>query len=284
MHRLACLALAACALSAPALAQSPPTSSTPTPEEIAKRDSFTLAGGVALSPDYVGSNDYRLIPAAAVRGKLSGISFSTKGLYLYVDAIPHGADKMDFNLGPIVGARLNRTRHIKDDIVDLLPRRKTAIEVGGFAGVSFHGVTNPYDTLALHLDVLHDVANAHKSTTFSPNVDFSTPLSRTTYASASVGAEFVSNRFADYYFSISPLDSLATGGVLPVFDADGGMKNWKASLLVNQSLSGDLLHGFSLFGTVNYSRLVGDFKRSPIVSQRGSPNQWLLAGGLAYTW
>jgi outer membrane scaffolding protein for murein synthesis (MipA/OmpV family) len=45
-----------------------------------------------------------------------------------------------------------------------------------------------------------------------------------------------------------------------------------------------LLHGFSLFGTVNYSRLVGDFKRSPIVSQRGSPNQWLLAGGLAYTW
>jgi outer membrane scaffolding protein for murein synthesis (MipA/OmpV family) len=284
MHRLACLALAACALSAPALAQSPPTSSTPTPEEIAKRDSFTLAGGVALSPDYVGSNDYRLIPAAAVRGKLSGISFSTKGLYLYVDAIPHGADKMDFNLGPIVGARLNRTRHIKDDIVDLLPRRKTAIEVGGFAGVSFHGVTNPYDTLALHLDVLHDVANAHKSTTFSPNVDFSTPLSRTTYASASVGAEFVSNRFADYYFSISPSDSLATGGVLPVFDADGGMKNWKASLLVNQSLSGDLLHGFSLFGTVNYSRLVGDFKRSPIVSQRGSPNQWLLAGGLAYTW
>jgi MipA family protein len=72
--------------------------------------------------------------------------------------------------------------------------------------------------------------------------------------------------------------------VLPVFDADGGMKNWKASLLLNQSLTGDLLHGFSLFGTANYSRLVGDFKRSPIVAQRGSANQWLLAAGLAYTW
>ena len=39
--------------------------------------------------------------------------------------------------------------------------------------------------------------------------------------------------------------------------------------------------GFSLFGTANYSRLVGDFKRSPIVSQRGSANQWVLAAGLA---
>jgi outer membrane scaffolding protein for murein synthesis (MipA/OmpV family) len=93
----------------------------------------------------------------------------------------------------------------------------------------------------------------------------------------------VSNKYADYYFSISPADSAATGGLLPVFDADGGMKHWKIGLLLNQSLSGDLLHGLSIFGTANYFRLVGDFKRSPIVSDRGSASQWLLAGGLAYT-
>jgi MipA family protein len=282
MRHFACLALAACCLGSPALAQSPPTN-VPTPEELAKKDSVTLAGGAALTPDYEGSNDYRIIPAAAIRGKVNGISFSTKGLYLYVDLIPQGSG-IDLDVGPIVGLRLNRTGHIKDDVVDLLPDRKTAVELGGFAGISLHGLTNPYDTLALHLDVVHDVAGAHKSTTFSPNLNFSTPLSRSAYASASVGAEFVSGRFADYYFSISPADSLATGGVLPVFDADGGMKNWKASLLLNQSLTGDLLHGFSLFGTANYSRLVGDFKRSPIVAQRGSANQWLLAAGLAYTW
>jgi outer membrane scaffolding protein for murein synthesis (MipA/OmpV family) len=62
------------------------------------------------------------------------------------------------------------------------------------------------------------------------------------------------------------------------------MKNWKASLLVNQSITGNLLHGLSIFGTVQYSRLVGDFRDSPIVSVRGSPNQWLAATGLAYTW
>lgn len=285
MRYFAGVALAASCLATPAFAQSAAAAAElPSPADIAQKDSFTIGVGGALIPDYEGSDDYRLIPAAAIRGKVSGISFSTRGTYLYVDVIPQGSGQMDFDAGPIVGARLNRTKHhLKDNVVDLLPRRKTAFEVGGFAGVSFHGLTNPYDTLALHLDVLHDIGKAHKSTVISPNVDFSTPLSRTTYASASVGAEFVSNKFADYYFTISPTDSVATAGALPVFNADGGMKNWKASLLLNQSITGDLLHGFSIFGTGQYSRLMGDFKRSPITSDRGSASQWLAAAGVAYT-
>lgn len=281
MRRFACLALAAGFAASPALAQSEPTAGQlPTPEEISTRDSLTIGLGAAVTPDYEGSNDYRIIPAGAIRGKYKGISFSTRGTYLFVDVIP-GGGKLELDAGPIVGVRMNSRRHIEDDVVEDLPRLKRAFEVGGFAGVSFHGLTNPYDTLALRLDVLHDIGNAHESTTFTPNLEFSTPLSRTTYLGASVGAEFVANRYADYYFGITPAGSLASG--LPVFNPDGGMKNWKLGLLLNQSLSGDLLHGFSIFGAGQYSRLVGDFKRSPIVSDRGSPNQWLLGAGLAYT-
>ena len=281
MRHVACVALAACCLSSPAFAQSSPTDG-PSAENVARKDSVTIAGGVGLLPDYEGSDDYRLIPVVAIRGQVDRISFSTKGLYLYVDVIPDG-EKFGFDFGPIAGVRLNRTKHIKDDVVDLLPDRKTAIEIGGFAGVSFHGLTNPYDTLALRFDVVHDVANAHQSTTFTPNVEFSTPLSRTTYASLSVSAEFVGNKYADYYFSVTPAESALTGGVLPVFDADGGMKDWRVGLLLNQSVSGDLLHGFSIFGAARYTRLVSDFRDSPIVSDRGSASQWLVAGGLAYT-
>ena len=283
MRQLTCFALAAC-LASPAFAQNQPTAgSLPTPEEVANKDIVTVAAGAAIVPDYEGSDDYRIGPAGAIRGKVHGISFNTRGTYLFVDVIPGNA-KVDLDAGPIVGVRFNSRRKVDDDVVKLLPKRKTAIEVGGFAGVSFHGLTNPYDTLALRVDVLHDIGSAHKSTTFSPNLEFSTPLSRTTYASASVGAEFVSDRFADYYFSLTPADSVRTGGVLLPFNASGGMKNWKAGMLLNQSIGGDLLHGFSIFGLGQYSRLVGDFKRSPIVSQRGSANQWIGALGLAYTW
>lgn len=255
----------------------------PSPDAIAGKDMITVAIGAGYVPDYVGSDEYRIIPAAAIRGKVNGYSFTTRGTYLYVDAIPHrGASKVEFDLGAIAGLRLNRTGDIDDPVVKLLPHRKTAFEVGGYAGVGVHGIVDPYDTLAFRVDVLHDIGNAHKSTTISPNVDFSTPLSRKTYASVNVGADFVSSRFADYYFGISPSDSLRSG--LPTFNAGGGMEDWKAGLLVNQSITGDLLHGFSIFGTGQYSRLVGDFKRSPIVSERGSANQWLAAAGLAYTW
>ncbi|MEO8547434.1 MAG: MipA/OmpV family protein, partial [Sphingomicrobium sp.] len=98
------LALAACC-SAPAFAQD--QQPLPTPEEINSADSFTIAGGGAYVPDYEGSDDYKLIPAVAIRGKLHGISFATRGTYLYVDVV-NGSGKVDFDVGPIAGVRLNR--------------------------------------------------------------------------------------------------------------------------------------------------------------------------------
>ena len=286
MRRLACIVLAAATcLATPALAQDAPASAElPKPDELSNRDMFTAAVGVGYTPDYEGSDDYRIIPAAAIRGQVSGISFSTEGTYLYVDVIPKTSSNYDLLLGPVAGVRLNRTRKIDDAVVRLLPDKKTAIELGGFAGVAFSGLTNPYDSLAVKLTAVHDVADAHRSTVVMPEVSFSTPLSRRTYASVSLGGEWVTNKFADYYFSVTPADRIASGNVLPVFDADGGMKNWKAGLLLNQSITGDLLGGFSIFGTANYSHLMGDFKRSPIVSQRGSASQWVAAAGIAYTW
>ena len=270
------------AIASPAFAQQ--GAALPNPEDVASRDTLTIGAGAGIVPDYEGSDDYRFIPVAAARGRYHGIAFTTRGTYLFVDVVPRGSAKVDFEFGPIAGARLNSRRHIDDDIVRLLPKRKTAFELGGFAGVGINGLTNPYDRLGFRLDVLHDVGSAHESTVLSPNIEFSTPVSRTTFVGVQLGADFVSNKFADYYFTITPADSAATGGVLPVFDADGGMKNWKAGLLVNQSLTGDLLGGLSIFAVGQYSRLVGDFKDSPIVSVRGDPNQWVGAAGLAYTW
>jgi outer membrane scaffolding protein for murein synthesis (MipA/OmpV family) len=273
------IAAALCALATPALAQDP--TSPPLPDPNDQSDTLTIGVGGAILPDYEGSNDYRIIPAAAVRGRVGGIAFFSRATYLYADLIPRGAGKLEFDAGPIVGVRFNRTGKIKDDIVDLLPSRHKAIEIGGFAGATLHGLTNPYDALSARLDVVKDVGNGHGSTVITPSIDFGTPLSRRTYVSASLSADWVGGGYADYYYSISPSDTLASG--LRTYDADGGFKGWKVGLLANQSITGDLTHGLSLFGTASYGRLAGDFKRSPIVADRGSASQWLGAIGLAYT-
>jgi len=263
----------------PALAQA---TGDPLPDPNDNSNTFTIGGGAAYIPDYEGSDDYKFIPAAAVRGRISGISFFTRSTYLYVDFVPRGDNALDFDAGPIVGVRLNRTGKVHDDFVDALPERDAAIEVGGFAGITYHGLTNPYDALSIRLDVVKDVAGAHESTIITPTIDFGTPVSRYTYIGLSLSAEWAGGKYADYYYSISPAASVASG--LPVYDADGGFKSWRLGLLVNQSITGDLTHGVSIFATGAYSHLSGDFKDSPIVDLRGSASQWLGAIGLAYTW
>jgi len=272
------IAAALGALASPAFAQSG-DAALPNPND--QSDTFTIGAGVGMVPDYEGSDDYRFIPAVAARGRISGISFSTRGTYLYVDVIPRGSGKIEFDAGPIAGVRLNRTGKIKDDFVNRLPDRKAAIELGGFAGITAHGLTNPYDSLSFRLDVVKDVANGHGSTVITPTLDFGTPISRTTYVGASLSADFVGEGYADSYFSVTPAEAVASG--LRAYDADGGYKGWKVALLANQSLSGDLTRGLSLFGTGSYGRLAGDFRRSPIVADRGSASQWFGAIGLGYT-
>ena len=275
--RLIMLAAALAAIASPALAQTDP----PLPDPNDQSNTFTIGAGAGWIPDYEGSDDYRLIPAAAIRGRISGISFFTRGTFLYVDLVPRGEGKLEFDAGPIVGVRFNRTSKIKDDAVDALPERDKAIEVGGFVGLTAHGLTNPYDSLSFRVDVVKDVGGGHGSTIVSPAIDFGTPLSRTFYVGASLSADFAGDDYADYYFSISAAEALASG--LDAYDADGGFKGWKVGLLANQSLTGDLTHGLSLFGTASYGRLAGDFKRSPIVDDRGSSGQWMGAVGLGYT-
>ena len=98
----------------------------------------------------------------------------------------------------------------------------------------------------------------------------------------SLSAEWAGDDYAEYYYSIDPAGSLASG--LPVFDADGGFKHWRVGLFANQSLSGNLLHGWSIFGVGLYTKLSGDFADSPIVDDRGSSSQWFGGRGVADTW
>jgi outer membrane protein len=284
MLRTVLLAAAMAAFAAPALAQSTdaapaPASTLPDPND--QSDQLTIGVGGAYLPDYTGSNDYRLSPGAVVRGRVGGIGFSTRGTALDVNLVPRGKDKLSFSAGPSIGLGLNRTGKVKDPLVALLPRRKKAIEVGGFVGASLHGLTNPYDSLGAKLLVTHDVGNAHRSTMVTPSIDFSTPLSRSTYVGLSAGLDFVSTRYAQYYFGVTPAEATLSG--LPAFTPKGGLKDWKVNLLAVQSLSGNLLKGLALGGSLGYSRLQGDFKRSPLVAQRGKAGQWLAALGLAYS-
>lgn len=246
-------------------------------------NSLTIGLGGGYVPSYEGSDDYEFTPIGVAFGKVSGFSFATRGTGLSVDLIRDKAGApVSFEFGPLVHVRLDRTSRIKDPQVRALGELDTAIEVGAFVGVKKNGLLHKYDSLGFRLTWQKDVADTHESTILTPAVEYATPLSPRTYAQLGLQMERVGDGYARTYFGVTPAGSVASG--LPVYNADGGWKNWRATLLLAQTLTGDLRHpGLSLFGGISYSRLKGDIARSPIVAIAGDRDQYFAIAGLSYT-
>lgn len=275
------LLLSAALLAAPALAQGPAGEADAPISE--RPGDFTIGLAVAYGPSYEGSDNYVIRPGGLLRADLGPVVLTTRGTYLYADLLDSDAADggLDLEAGPIAGVRLNRVGGIEDRRVRRLGKLDPAIELGGFFGVGVKGLTNPYDRLGARVEVVGDVNGVHDSLVVTPSVEFQTPLSRTTFVGASLSADFVSDKYADAYFSVDAPGAARSG--LPVFNADGGYKNWGANLIAAHSLTGDLRRGWALFGLANYKRLQNDFRRSPLVSIAGDPDQWFGAVGVSYT-
>ena len=270
-------ALAALLAASPAFAQE---EDEPLPND---PNSLTIGVGGAYVPSYEGSDDYELIPIGLIRGKIAGFGFSTRGTALYLDLIRDDPNEnFSFDLGPVANVRLDRTGGIKDPQVRALGELDRAIEVGAWAGLAKNGVFHRYDSLGFSLTWQHDVTDKHDSAIITPAIQYTTPLSEKTLVQVGVQAEHVGAGYGLTYFSVTPAGAAASG--LPVYATDGGWKNYRISLFGAQMLTGDLRNPkLSLFAGLSYSRLLGDFKRSPIVAIAGDADQYFATVGLAYT-
>jgi MipA family protein len=240
----------------PVLAQEEPRVRVP--------DSFTAGVGTANIPRYEGADDNVFVPAAAIRGSVSGITFSTLGTALFVDLVPsYTGTGTKFVAGPMAHVTFNRTsaKRTRDPQIVALGKIDTAIEIGGHIGISRTGViTSDFDTFTVDVAFSHDVTGTHNSLIVTPSVSYGTPLSEKIYVGMSVAANHVGGGYAQTYFGVTPLQSVASG--LLTAPAGSGFKDINFGLLTNISLTGDLRGGLSLFAIGNYERLLGDFARS----------------------
>lgn len=252
-------------------------------DSVLSGDHLTIGAGAVYGPSYEGSDDHVVTPVPVVQGRLKGIDITPRPGGVALDFIADGDDpRIGFSLGPVATYSGNRKRQIEDPVVRSLGKLDAAIDVGVNAGVTFYKPLHDYDSLTVSVDVKWDVAGAHGGMIVIPQVSYFTPLSRAAFVNFGVSAKHVDDDYGDYYYSVSPAQSAASG--LPVFQGKGGWVKAGANLLAGYDLDGNLLNGgFSIIALASYDRLMGNAKRTPFTSIRGDADQWLIGAGLGYT-
>lgn len=279
--KLIAAGLAALTVAAPVLAQDSDADGPPTgvyEGSVFDGDWLSIGAGAVYGPSYRGSDDYVVSPLPIVQGSLGGVGINPRPGGLALDFVPDADGEVAFSAG--VAAKLNRNRasQIEDPVVKTYGKLDTALEVGPSVGVSFPAALNPYDSLSFNLDALWDVAGAHMGMTMTPSVTYFTPVSRGAAISLSVSATHVDDDYAGYYYSV------AAGGALPAYQAEGGFESAGVNLLGAIDLDGDLANGgLAIIVLGGYSRVLGDARRSPFTAIRGDADQWMGALGLGYT-
>lgn len=144
------------------------------------------------------------------------------------------------------------------------------IELGGFLDYF------PVDWLRMRIEVLQGIGGQHGVVAnFSSDVIMRLGPQWT----LSGGPRFTlaSTAATTPYFSVNAAQAAASG--LPVFNAQGGAHSAGGGAQLRYKID----PSWEVHSYVEYRRLLGDAAASPIVQQRGSPNQVTVGLGASYT-
>lgn len=252
-------------------------------QSVLARDNITIGLGAGYVPSYEGSDQHVLFPAPVVRGTYKGYSFGVRGTGLFVDLVKDPIlPKVEYIAGPLVKVRLERNNRIRDAVVRSLGKRDIALEAGVSGGIAINRIFGRFDSLTLQTDAIADVSGVYNGAVVTPSISYSTPINTAGVFTLTGSGDIVDNNYADYYYSVTPAGSAASG--LPQFRARGGLKSLGVNALLGYDLSGDALDGgWGVFVLGSYSRMQGDAADSPIVSIRGDADQLFGGVGVTYT-
>lgn len=228
---------------------------------------LSAGGGALLAPSYEGDDDYQLSVLPSVE-----IAYGSR----FRASVENGAryaliNEQTLRAGPIGRIRFareedgSRTFAVSgDDTDDLrgLGDVDTSIELGGYA---------EYDIGALTLSAEvrqavsgHDGAVAEMAARWSGRGElFDAPI----VWSVGPRARIVDDRFNRAYFGVDAAQSVASG--LPVFSPSGGLHSYGIGASVIMPVGSD----WAAVLVVGYDRLAGEPADSPLVRERGSPDQ-----------
>ena len=242
---------------APAVAANPPPAQ------------WTVELGVELRalPHYQGSEVYGVYPFPLFDVRPAG---TPPRFHAPRDGIGYALYDTDMiKAGPVLQVELGR--HVKHNpALEGLGNVGVTAEVGGFVDYW------PTHWLRARVEPRQGIGG-HHGIVSDQTVDFVVPVSPQWTLSGGPRMTIATKAANAPYFSVDPNQSAASG--LPVYDAGGGIRSIGAGTQARYQWNRQWAsHAF-----IEYTRLVGDVGNSPIVAQRGAPDQAMVGFGTTYS-
>lgn len=233
-----------------------------------------VGAGVGGYPDYMGSNDYTFGAAPLMQVYFSGNRYASLiGNELRVNLL----NDAHWRVGPSVIYRFGR-KSVDDDVVNRVHELDDSLALGGFAGYLWHERSEPFKTLGITASFQTDVTNTGTGWTGNAQVYGTYPISRPLILTGGLGSTYASSTYMHSYFDVTPQDTMTSG--LRAYSAGDGFRDnrgWVGTII-------NLTSDWHILTSIMYSRLMDEAGDSPIVSDRGSRDQWIYGAGLLYSW
>ena len=219
-----------------------------------------------LIPTYPGSGSYMLQPYPLIDIHRAGnnAKFSAPRDGLSVSLFEIGR----FRAGVAGLLRTPRRESNDNDLVGL-GNVDWTVELGGFAEFW------PRDWLRVRGELRQGIGG-HHGLVADLTADAVVPLSPQWTFSAGPRLSLATDEALDPYFSITPAQSAASG--LPVYTASGGVYSYGAGAQLRYQFA----PRWSTIFYAEYQRLADGAANSPLVVQRGSPDQLMIGLGASY--
>lgn len=214
------------------------------------QDHVVLGTGAALTPDYQGADDFRVMPIPVIDIK-KGWFFAN--LRNGVGVEPINTDHITFGASAVYIPGYRRR-----DIPDGIEKLSNGVGARIFAEVRAAGFVGTLGATKI-------VSGGTEGLLADISLSFPIQVSSRFTLTPTVGTIWADQKHNDRYFGVSAAESLASG--LPQFEGNSGFKDISAALTASYRLTDRIT--FSATGGT--TAMLGKLRESPLVRDRAQP-------------
>ena len=239
-------------------------------EEGRFKNSFIIVGP-ALSPEYMGSDSYDVVPMLVSAFDIWDVDFEIEGLTARAGLLHWD----NVTVGVTVDADMGRDSEVDDQAIARMKEIDPAVNGGAFVSYNRADQLLQGDNLELRLAGFTDTSNVHSGAYATLGMAYTLPLFIPWRVEFELETTYANQNYMNTYFGIDESDAGASG--VAQFKAGNSFRDITFTTNIAFFFSPQL----GLFSRLGVTRLLGDAADSPI-SSRGDATGYFCGLGVLY--